>query len=85
MVTILIQLKVVKLLQGFHNILFCDIILMMIESMVQWAFYFTIEPTLSHILTIGGIVVGMAIALTPLGMRRIYKMNLVEKIKDLSQ
>ena len=36
-------------------------------------------------LMIGGIVVGMAIALTPLGMRRIYKMNLVEKIKDLSQ
>tara|TARA_B100000945_G_scaffold321555_1_gene336917 strand:- start:5003 stop:7429 length:2427 start_codon:yes stop_codon:yes gene_type:complete len=58
---------------------------LMIESMVQWAFYFTIEPTFSHILTIGGIVVGMAIALTPLGMRRIYKMNLVEKIKDLSQ
>ncbi|MAT48548.1 MAG: hypothetical protein CMA27_01810 [Euryarchaeota archaeon] len=58
---------------------------LMIESMVQWAFYFTIEPTISHILTIGGIVVGMAIALTPLGMRRIYKMNLVEKIKDLSQ
>ena len=58
---------------------------MMVDSMVQWAFYFTIEPTLSHILTIGGIVVGMAIALTPLGMRRIYKMNLVEKIKDLSQ
>tara|TARA_B100001996_G_scaffold218981_1_gene168360 strand:- start:114 stop:1520 length:1407 start_codon:yes stop_codon:yes gene_type:complete len=58
---------------------------LMIDSMVQWAFYFTIEPTISHILTIGGIVVGMAIALTPLGMRRIYKMNLVEKIKDLSQ
>ena len=58
---------------------------MMIESMVQWAFYFTIEPTLLHILTIGGIVVGMAVALTPLGMWRIYKMNLVEKIKDLSQ
>ena len=58
---------------------------MMVESMVQWAFYFTIEPTLLHILTIGGIVVGMAVALTPLGMWRIYKMNLVEKIKDLSQ
>ena len=58
---------------------------MMIDSMVQWAFYFTIEPTLSQIITIGGIVVGMAVALTPLGMRRIYKMNLVEKIKDLSQ
>ncbi len=58
---------------------------MMVDSMVQWAFYFTIEPTLSHIFIIGGIVVGMAVALTPLGMRRISKMNLVEKIKDLSQ
>jgi len=58
---------------------------MMIESMVQWAFYFTIEPTLYHISVIGGIVVGMAVALTPLGMWRIYKMNLIEKIKDLSQ
>ena len=58
---------------------------MMVDSMVQWAFYFTIEPTLSHIFIIGGIVVGMAVALTPLGMWRIYKMNLVEKIKDLSQ
>ena len=58
---------------------------LMLESMVQWAFYFTIEPTLYHISVIGGIVVGMAVALTPLGMRRIYKMNLIEKIKDLSQ
>ncbi len=58
---------------------------LMIDSMVQWAFYFTIEPTISQIFTIGGIVVGMAVALTPLGMWRIYKMNLVEKIKDLSQ
>ena len=41
--------------------------------------------TISQIFTIGGIVVGMAVALTPLGMWRIYKMNLVEKIKDLSQ
>mgnify|MGYP003316516045 FL=1 len=58
---------------------------LMLESMVQWAFYFTIEPTFYHISVIGGIVVGMAVALTPLGMRRIYKMNLIEKIKDLSQ
>ncbi len=58
---------------------------MMVDTMGQWAFYFTVEPTLSHMFIIGGIVVGMAIALTPLGMWRIYKMNLVEKIKDLSQ
>ncbi len=58
---------------------------LMVESFVQWAFYFTIEPTFSQIITIGGIVVGMAIALTPLGMWRIYKMNLIEKIKDISQ
>jgi putative ABC transport system permease protein len=58
---------------------------LMLDSMVQWAFYFTIEPTFYHISVIGGIVLGMAVGLTPLGMRRIYKMNLVEKIKDLSQ
>ena len=41
---------------------------LMLESMVQWAFYFTIEPTFYHISVIGGIVVGMAVALTPFGM-----------------
>jgi len=30
----LIQLKVVQLLQGFHNILFCDIISMMIDNII---------------------------------------------------
>ena len=58
---------------------------LMLESMVQWAFYFTIEPTFYHISVIGGIVVGMAVALTPLGMRRIYKMNLIEKTMTLIQ
>ena len=58
---------------------------MLIESQVQWAFYFTIEPQIAATLILVGIVVGISIALTPIGMWRISKMNLVDKIKDLSQ
>jgi len=54
------------------------------SSMVQWAFYFTISPAPSAIITIAGVVIGISVALTPFGMWRIKKMNLVDKVKDLS-
>jgi len=54
------------------------------SSMVQWAFYFTISPAPSAIITIAGVIIGISVALTPFGMWRIKKMNLVDKVKDLS-
>lgn len=57
---------------------------LLVSSMVQWAFYFTVVPDLSAILTIIGVIVGISVALTPFGMWRIRNMNLVDKVKDLS-
>lgn len=57
---------------------------LLVSSMVQWAFYFTVVPDPSAILTIIGVIVGISVALTPFGMWRIRKMNLVDKVKDLS-
>jgi putative ABC transport system permease protein len=57
----------------------------MINSIVQWAFFFTVEPQIGPILYLVGIVTVISIALTPVGMWRIKKMDLVEKVKDLSQ
>jgi ABC-type antimicrobial peptide transport system permease subunit len=57
----------------------------MINSFVQWAFYMTVEPQILPILWLVGIVTVISIALTPIGMWRIKKMDLVEKVKDLSQ
>ena len=57
---------------------------LLISSQVQWAFYFTIEPQFAAIMTIVGVIAGISIALTPIGMWRIKKMNLVDKVKDLS-
>ena len=50
---------------------------LLIQSQVQWAFYFTIEPQFAATFTIVGIIVGISIALTPIGMWRIRKMDLV--------
>ena len=58
---------------------------LLIQSQVQWAFYFTIEPQFAATFTIVGIIVGISVALTPVGMWRIRKMDLVDKVKDLSQ
>ena len=58
---------------------------LLIGSQVQWAFYFTIEPQFSSIFTIVGIITAISIALTPIGMWRIKKMDLVDKVKDFSQ
>jgi hypothetical protein len=57
----------------------------MIGSMVQWAFFFSVEPQILPVLLLVGIVTAISIALTPIGMWRISKMDLVEKVKDLSQ
>ena len=57
---------------------------LLISSQVQWAFYFTIEPQFAATMTIVGVIAGISIALTPIGMWRIKKMNLVDKVKDLS-
>ncbi len=57
----------------------------MINGMVTWAFFMTVEPQIISILSLVGIVIAISIALTPIGMWRIKKMDLVEKVKDLSQ
>ena len=57
----------------------------LINSQVQWAFFFTVEPQILPVLYLVGIVTAISIALTPIGMWRIKKMDLVESVKDLSQ
>jgi len=57
---------------------------LLISSMVQWAFYFTISPDMNSIMIITFVIVSISVALTPIGMQRIKKMDLVEKVKDLS-
>ena len=58
---------------------------LMIGSFVTWTTYFTVTASNSSIFTLIGIVVFISISLTPFGMWRIKKMDLVEKVKDLSQ
>ncbi|MEE3201542.1 MAG: FtsX-like permease family protein [Candidatus Thermoplasmatota archaeon] len=56
----------------------------MISQLVQWSFYFKVnaDPLISSYLV--GIVLFISVALTPLGMWRVYRMDLVEKVKDFS-
>ena len=54
----------------------------MVSASVQWAFYFKVTLVPSALLILVGTVVVIAVALTPVGMRRIKKMDLVEKVKD---
>ena len=58
---------------------------LMIGSFVTWTTYFTVTASNSSIFTLIGIVVFISVSLTPFGMWRIKKMDLVEKVKDLSQ
>ena len=58
---------------------------LMMSTFVTWTAYFTVAPSNDSIFTLIGIVVFISISLTPFGMWRIKKMNLVEKVKDLSQ
>lgn len=57
----------------------------MISSIVQWSFFMTVtvDPIVAAQLI--GVVVVTSVALTPYGMWRISRMDLVEKVKDLSQ
>ena len=57
---------------------------LMISSFAQWSFFFTVAASTSSIFILIGIVVFISISLTPFGMWRIKKMDLVEKVKDLS-
>ena len=57
----------------------------MISSLVQWSFYMTVSADPVVAMQLIGIVVFISVILTPYGMRRIRKMDLVEKVKDLSQ
>ena len=56
----------------------------MVGSLVQWSFYFKVDadPLISSYLV--GIVLFISIALTPVGMWRVHRMNLVEKVKEFS-
>jgi ABC-type antimicrobial peptide transport system permease subunit len=57
----------------------------LISSFVQWAFFLTVKLDYIIIVQLIGIVVLISVILTPYGMYRISRMNLVDKVKDLSQ
>ena len=58
---------------------------LMLATFVSWSAYFTVTASNSSIFILIGIVVFISISLTPFGMWRIKKMDLVAKVKDLSQ
>lgn len=57
----------------------------LMSAFVTWSAYFTVTPSNDSIFMLIGIVVFISISLTPFGMWRIKRMDLVEKVKDLSQ
>ena len=57
----------------------------LMSTFVSWTAYFTVAPSSNSIFILIGIVVFISISMTPFGMWRIKKMDLVEKVKDLSQ
>jgi len=57
----------------------------LIDSFVQWAFFLTVQADPYVAAELIGIVVLVSILLTPYGANRIQRMELVEKVKDLSQ
>tara|TARA_B100000287_G_scaffold82600_1_gene75271 strand:- start:5270 stop:7726 length:2457 start_codon:yes stop_codon:yes gene_type:complete len=57
----------------------------MVSTFIQWSFFFRISADPGVAILLIGIVVLISVALTPYGMRRIKNMDLVEKVKDLSQ
>ena len=58
---------------------------LLMASFVTWTAYFSVSPSNESILLLIGIVVFISISLTPFGMWRIKKMDLVENVKNLSQ
>ena len=57
----------------------------MISSFVQWAFFFTLQPDIMAALELILVVVVISVICTPYGTWRVSRMDLVEKVKDLSQ
>ncbi len=57
----------------------------LLSSFNSWTFYVSISADPVVAMQLIGIVVFISVILTPYGMRRIKKMDLVEKVKDLSQ
>jgi putative ABC transport system permease protein len=57
----------------------------LMSKFITWTAYFTVAPSNDSIFLLIGIVVFISISLTPFGMWRIKRMDLVEKVKDLSQ
>ncbi len=57
----------------------------LINSFVQWAFFFTVQADPYVAAELIGVVVLVSVLLTPYGTSRIQRMELVEKVKDLSQ
>ncbi|MBO57544.1 MAG: hypothetical protein CMA77_00900 [Euryarchaeota archaeon] len=58
---------------------------LLMASFITWTAYFTVAPSNESIFLLIGIVVFISISLTPFGMWRIKKMDLVENVKNLSQ
>ena len=57
----------------------------MISSFVQWAFFFTLQPDIMAALELILVVVVISVMCTPYGTWRVSRMDLVEKVKDISQ
>ena len=57
----------------------------LISAMVQWSFYFSVQADPAAAATLIGVIVFISVALTPFGMWRVSRMDLVERVKDLSQ
>ena len=57
----------------------------LISTFVQWSLFLTVKPDFMVSAQLVGIVVLISVILTPYGMWRISRMDLVEKVKDLSQ
>ena len=53
--------------------------------MPNWAFYFPVILVPSVAFELMSIVIVIALAMVPIGIWRIRRMDLVEKVKDLSQ
>jgi len=56
----------------------------LISTFVQWAFYMTVKSDFMVTAQLVSVVVFISVILTPYGMWRISRMDLVEKVKDLS-
>ena len=57
----------------------------LVSTFVQWAFYLTVSIDFMTVAQLVSIVLFISVMLTPFGMWRISRLDLVEKVKDLSQ